>query len=55
MSREQVIEIFNDLICGNRDKITYSKGYAIFDEIYEAFENFGLIKKNKGIYKIVTR
>ena len=35
MERDEIITIFNDLICGKRDKITYSNSYKEFEDIYE--------------------
>lgn len=55
MEKEQVIQIFNDLIVGKRNKIVYSKGYKMFDETYEAFSKyFPNLKKetNKGETRI---
>lgn len=55
MNREEVLMIFRNLLDGTRDKITYSTGYKIFDEIFEIFKEFGLAKKEEGLYTIVTR
>ena len=38
MKRDEIITIFNDLICGRRDKITYSNGYKLFEDNNE--DNF---------------
>lgn len=35
MDREKVIEIFNQLLCGERNSISYSRGYKEFEEQYE--------------------
>lgn len=55
MKREEVLMIFRSLLDGTRDKITYSTGYKIFDEMFEIFEEFGLTKKEEGLYTIVTK
>ena len=54
MERDEIIMIFNSLITGERKQIEYSKGYKIFDEIYDLFsKEFNLQKKEDGIYTIV--
>lgn len=35
MDREKVIKVFNQLLCGERNSITYSRGYKEFEEQYE--------------------
>ena len=40
MERDEVIKIFNDLITGERREIEFSKGYRIFEEIYNYVEDF---------------
>lgn len=55
MKRDDVLTIFRDLISRNRDEIVYSTGYKIFDEMFDLFKEFGLTKKEKGLYTIVTR
>lgn len=55
MNREEVLMIFRNLLDGTRDNITYSTGYKIFDEMFELFKEFGLTKKEEGLYTIVTR
>lgn len=55
MNREEVLMIFRNLLDGTRDKITYSTGYKIFDEIFEIFKEFGLVKKEEGIYTVVEK
>lgn len=46
MERDEIIMIFNSLITGERKQIEYSKGYKLFDEIYNLFsENFNLKKE----------
>ena len=54
MERDEIITIFNDLICGKRDKITYSNGYKEFEEIYKLFaKDFNLTKKNDNLYTTI--
>ncbi len=55
MNRDDVLMIFRNLLDGTRDNITYSTGYKIFDEMFELFKEFGLTKKEEGLYTIVTR
>lgn len=54
MKRDEIITIFNDLICGKRDKITYSNGYKEFEEIYKLFaKDFNLTKKSDNLYTTI--
>ena len=54
MQRDEIITIFNDLICGRRDKITYSNGYKEFEEIYKLFaKDFNLTKKSDNLYTTI--
>jgi hypothetical protein len=39
MDRDKVIEIFNDLLEGKRRDIAFSKGYPVFEEVYEIFKD----------------
>lgn len=55
MKREEVLMIFRNLLDGTRDEITYSTGYKIFDEMFETFKEFGLVKRKEGLYTIVSR
>lgn len=55
MNREEVLMIFRNLLDGTRDKITYSTGYKIFDEMFEIFKEFGLVKREEGIYTVVEK
>lgn len=55
MKREEVLMIFRSLLDGTRDKITYSTGYKIFDEMFEIFKEFGLTKKEEGLYTVVEK
>lgn len=55
MEKDEVIEIFNNLVEGKVDKIVYSIGYKRFEEIYEEFKKeFNLEKKINGIEVIIT-
>lgn len=38
MDREDVIRAFNELLDGTRNRLIYSKGYPIFEEMYELFK-----------------
>lgn len=54
MGRNEIITIFNDLICGNRDEITYSNGYKEFEEIYKLFaKDFNLTKETDDLYTTI--
>ena len=54
MERDEIIIIFNDLICGKRDKITYSNGYKLFEEIYEILsKEINFIKETDGLYTTI--
>ena len=54
MGRDEIITIFNDLICGNRDEITYSNGYKEFEEIYKLFaKDFNLTKETYDLYTTI--
>lgn len=55
MKREEVLTIFRNLLNGTTDKITYSTGYKVFDEMFEIFKEFGLTKKEEGIYTVVEK
>lgn len=47
MERERVITEFNDLLSNQRDKICFSKGYEIYEEMYEEFKEYGLERQEK--------
>ena len=52
---EKIINMFNDLISGQRKDICFSRGYKIFEECYEAFkEDFDLDRKEEGYMSIIT-
>ena len=54
MERDEIITIFNDLICGNRDKITYSNGYKLFEDIYEILsKEINFIKETDDLYTTI--
>ena len=54
MERDEIITIFNDLICGNRDEITYSNGYKEFEEIYKLFaKDCNVTKKSDNLYTTI--
>ena len=54
MKRDEIITIFNDLICGKRDKITYSNGYKEFEEIYEILsKEINFIKEADDLYTTI--
>ena len=55
MNREEVLMIFRNLLDGTRDKIIYSTGYKIFDEMFETFKAFGLVKREEGLYTVVEK
>lgn len=55
MKKDEVIKIFNDLIAGERREIEFSKGYKIFEEVYNAFaSNFKLKRREFGYLVVVT-
>lgn len=55
MGKDEVIKMFNDLIAGERREIEFSKGYRIFEEIYNAFASeFKLIRREFGYLVVVT-
>lgn len=39
MGREAVIRAYNTLLSGDRKRLVFSKGYSIFEEMYELFKN----------------
>ena len=54
MERDEIITIFNDLICGNRDEITYSNGYKEFEDIYEILsKEINFIKETDDLYTTI--
>lgn len=50
MTEEQVYNIYNELLSGKRDKISFSKGYKLFEEYYELHKQYGVKRKeiNQG-------
>ena len=54
MERDEIITIFNDLICGKRDKITYSNGYKEFEDIYEILsKEINFTKETDDLYTTI--
>lgn len=54
MERDEIITIFNDLICDKCDKITYSNGYKLFEEIYEILsKEINFIKETDDLYTTI--
>ena len=54
MEKDEIITLFNDLICGNRDEITYSNGYKLFEEIYEILsKEINFIKETDKLYTTI--
>ena len=54
MKKDEIITIFNDLICGKRDKITYSNGYKEFEDIYEILsKEINFIKETDDLYTTI--
>lgn len=45
MTEEQVSIIYNELLSGKRDKISFSKGYKLFEEYYLLLKQCGLKRK----------
>lgn len=45
MTEEQVSIIYNELLSGKRDKISFSKGYKLFEEYYELHKQYGVKRK----------
>lgn len=59
-SLNEVIEEFNSLVSGARNEISFSKGYKIYEEVYNEFlKDFELkreeIKETGHIEVIITR
>ena len=55
MDKDDVINMFNDLIAGARREIEFSKGYRIFEEIYNAFASeFKLTRREFGYLVVIT-
>lgn len=54
MNRDKVLDIFGRLLSGESPRITYSKGYPIFEEIYELYKD-DLERKEQGLYVVVKR
>lgn len=41
LDRDEVIEMFNQLLSGQRNVIKFSKGYKVFEDVYNAFTKDG--------------
>lgn len=55
MEKDDVIMIFNELITGQRDEVSFSRGYKVFEEIYKGFKkNFNLQRKEEGYMSVIT-
>lgn len=56
MDKEEVIEIFNDLISGKREEISFSRGYKVFEEMYKEFsKDFNLIRVEEKIFSTIRK
>lgn len=55
MERDDVINLFNDLISGKRREITFTIGYKVFEEVYDAFASeYNLNRSQFGYLVVVT-
>lgn len=56
MTRNNIIEMFNKLLSGERKEINFSKGYKDFEDIYNNFKEYNLKRTEKDCvgYTIVT-
>lgn len=63
MEKSNVINMFCELISGKRDKIQFSKGYEVFEEVYDEIINgadyldnkkYNLERTEDGIISIIT-
>lgn len=55
MERDDVINLFNDLISGKRREITFTIGYRVFEEVYDAFASeYNLNRSQFGYLVVVT-
>ena len=55
MEKDNVIMIFNELITGQRKEVSFSRGYKVFEEIYEGFKkDFNLQRKEEGYMSVIT-
>ena len=54
MDRDEVIELFNELLWGSREGIAFSKGYEVFEEIYELNKEY-LERIDNGLISVVYR
>lgn len=55
MERDDVINLFNDLISGKRREITFTIGYKVFEEVYDAFASeYNLNRSQFGYLVVIT-
>lgn len=54
MNRDKVLDIYGKLLSGELPRITYSKGYPIFEEICELYKD-DLEREEQGLYVVVKR
>lgn len=54
MNRDKVLDIYGKLLSGESPRITYSKGYPIFEEIYELYKD-DLEREEQGLLVVVRR
>lgn len=54
MNKDRVLDIYRKLLSGESPRITYSKGYPIFEEIYELYKD-DLEREEQGLYVVVKR
>lgn len=52
MSRDNVINVYNKLLSGERKRLVFSKGYPIYEELYELFKEE--LEQNNFIRKEVS-
>lgn len=59
MDRERVIKIYNSLLSGERETLNFSKGYKVFEELYELFrkdlEEKGYVRKENGFLVVIRK
>ena len=59
MDREDVIRVFDELLTGERKRLNYSKGYKIFEEMYELYKEYlkelNFIRKENDYLVIIER
>jgi len=59
MDREKVIRIYDSLLSGERETLNFSKGYKVFEELYELYkkdlEEKGFIRKENDFLVIIRK